>query len=92
MGHGLHGSAMTTEAIRRAMQQRQASLRALAKRYGINPRWSPNGRTETPSPNAGAGRSYRAVGSGRAVLGDKAPRPKKNPAMRWQGEVSPLSV
>ena len=36
MGQVLHGSARTTEAIRRAIQHSQASLRALAKRYGIN--------------------------------------------------------
>jgi hypothetical protein len=32
----LHGSATMTEAIRRAIQHSQASLRTLAKRYGIN--------------------------------------------------------
>jgi len=32
----LHGSATTTEAIRRAIQHGQESPRALAKRYGIN--------------------------------------------------------
>jgi hypothetical protein len=37
MGQVLHGSATTTEAIRRAIQHSQESLRALAKRYGINP-------------------------------------------------------
>jgi transposase len=36
MGQVLHGGATTTEAIRRAIQNSQASLRALAKRYGIN--------------------------------------------------------
>jgi transposase InsO family protein len=36
MGQVLHGSATTTEAIRRAIQNSQASLRALSKRYGIN--------------------------------------------------------
>jgi transposase-like protein len=36
MGQILHGSATTTEAIRRAIQNSQASLRALSKRYGIN--------------------------------------------------------
>lgn len=36
MGQILHGSATTTEAIRRATQNSQASLRVLAKRYGIN--------------------------------------------------------
>ena len=36
MGQILHGSATTTEAVRRAIQHSQESLRALAKRYGIN--------------------------------------------------------
>ncbi len=36
MGQVLRGSATTTEAIRRAIQHSEASLRALAKRYGIN--------------------------------------------------------
>jgi transposase len=36
MGQVLHGSATTTEAVRRAIQHSQASLRTLAKRYGVN--------------------------------------------------------
>jgi transposase InsO family protein len=36
MGQIPHGSATTTEAVRRAIQHSQASLRELAKRYGIN--------------------------------------------------------
>lgn len=38
MGQVLHGSATTTEAIRRAIQNSQESLRTLAKRHGINPK------------------------------------------------------
>src|SRR5436305_7915668 len=38
MGQVLHGSAPTTEAVRRAIQHSQASLRTLAKRYGIDPK------------------------------------------------------
>ncbi len=38
MGQVLHGCATTTEAIRRAIQNSQESLRALASRYGINPK------------------------------------------------------
>ena len=38
MGQVLHGSATTTEAVRRAIQCSQESLRILAKRYGINPK------------------------------------------------------
>jgi transposase InsO family protein len=36
MGQVLHGSATTTEAVRRAIQHSQESLRGLSKRYGIN--------------------------------------------------------
>ena len=36
MGQVLHGSATTTEAVRRAIQHSQESLRALSKRYGVN--------------------------------------------------------
>jgi transposase InsO family protein len=36
MGQILHGSATTTEAVRRAIQHSQESLRALSSRYGIN--------------------------------------------------------
>lgn len=38
MGQILHRSATTTEAIRRAIQNSQESLRTLAKHYGINPK------------------------------------------------------
>ncbi|MFY9290052.1 MAG: IS481 family transposase, partial [Methylorubrum rhodinum] len=37
MGQVLHGSARTTEAVRRAIQLRQESVRAAAKRYGVSP-------------------------------------------------------
>ena len=36
MGQILHGCATTTEAVRRAIQNSQESLRGLAERYGIN--------------------------------------------------------
>jgi transposase InsO family protein len=38
MGQILHGSATTTEAVRRAIQHSQKSIRALASQYGINPK------------------------------------------------------
>lgn len=38
MGQILHGSARTTEATRRAIQNSQESLRVLAAKYGINPK------------------------------------------------------
>ncbi len=49
MGQLLHGSATTTEAIRRAIQTRQESVRALARRYGVSPttvqKWRQRGTT-----------------------------------------------
>ena len=49
MGQVLHGSATTTEAVRRAIQHSQESLRALARRYGINQKtvakWKKRGST-----------------------------------------------
>ena len=38
MGQVLHRSATTTEAVRRAIQHSQESMRALARRHGINPK------------------------------------------------------
>jgi hypothetical protein len=38
MGQILHASATTTGVVRRAIQRSSDSLRALAKRYGINPK------------------------------------------------------
>ncbi len=37
MGQVLHGSARTTEAVRRAIQLRQESVRELARRFGVSP-------------------------------------------------------
>ena len=36
MGQVLHGCARTTEAVRRAIQNSQESLRTLAARHGVN--------------------------------------------------------
>src|SRR4051794_14956830 len=38
MGQVLHGSARTTAAVRRAIQQSQESLRVRAKRHSLNPK------------------------------------------------------
>ena len=47
MGQVLHGSATTTEAVRRAIQHSQESLRSLAKRYGVNPKTIAKWRART---------------------------------------------
>jgi hypothetical protein len=44
MGQVLHGCARTTEAVRRAIQHSQESLRALARRHGVNPKIIANWR------------------------------------------------
>ena len=36
MGQILHGSATTTEIVRRAIQHSEESLRSLAKRHSVN--------------------------------------------------------
>lgn len=38
MGQVLHGSARTTEAVRRAIQHSRASLRDLVRRFVVNPK------------------------------------------------------
>lgn len=37
MAQALHGCARTTEAVRRAIQQSEESIRILARRHGISP-------------------------------------------------------
>src|SRR5918998_816137 len=55
MGQVLHGSARTTAAVRRAIQHSQASLRALAKRYGINPKTVAKGKRRTSAADQRTG-------------------------------------
>ncbi len=65
MGQVLHGSATTTEAARRAIQNSQESLRALSKRHGINPKtvakWKK--RTSTADLPTGPKGMSRVVGA-----------------------------
>jgi IS30 family transposase len=55
MGQVLHGSGTTTEAVRRAIQRSQESVRALARRYGVSPttiqKW--RGRSTTADAKMG---------------------------------------
>src|SRR3954451_22599504 len=55
MGQVLHGSATTTEAVRRALQLRQESVRAAAKRYGISPTTVQKWRARQTSTDARMG-------------------------------------
>ena len=55
MGQILHGSATTTEAIRRAMQNSEESLRVLSARYGINQKTVAKWRKRTSVPDLPTG-------------------------------------
>ena len=55
MGQVLHSSATTTEAVRRAIQNSQESLRALAARHGINPKTVQKWRKRTNVQDAPMG-------------------------------------
>src|ERR687894_2185475 len=55
MGQVLHGSATTTEAVRRAIQLRQESVRALAKRFGVTPTTVQKWRKRTTTADAKMG-------------------------------------
>ena len=57
MGQVLHGSATTTAAVRRAIQHSQESLRALAKRYGINPKTVAKGKKRTSTGDRKTGQT-----------------------------------
>ena len=57
MGQILHGSATTTEAIRRAIQDSQESLIALSRRYGVNPKTVAKWRRRTIVSDAKTGPS-----------------------------------
>ena len=57
MDHVLHGSATTTEAVRRAIQHSQESLRVLARRYGINQKTVAEWKRRTPVADIPAGLS-----------------------------------
>ena len=51
MGQILHRSATTTEAIRRAIQHSQESLRTLSRRHGINPKTVAKWRKRSSTAN-----------------------------------------
>ncbi len=55
MGQVLHGSARTTEAVRRAIQRSEESVRALAGRYGISPTTVQKWRKRTHATDAPMG-------------------------------------
>ncbi len=61
MGQVLHRSATTTEAVRRAIQHSQESLRALAQRHGINPKTVAKWKKRESTADRRAGSSSRKL-------------------------------
>ena len=55
MGQVLHGSARTTPAVRRLIQQSPESLQSLATRHGINPKTVAKWRSRTTTADAPMG-------------------------------------
>jgi hypothetical protein len=66
MGQVLHGCATTTEAVRRAIQNSQKSLRALAAHYGINQKTVPKWRKRSSVADLPTGLVHRAFDRGRS--------------------------
>ena len=52
MGQVLHGSARTTQAIRRSIQRSQESLQTLAKRHRMDPKTLAKWRKRTSTSEA----------------------------------------
>lgn len=59
MGQILHGSATTTEAVRRAIQNSQESIRTLARRHGLNPKTVAKWKRRTTTADAKMGPRQR---------------------------------
>jgi len=68
MGQLLHGSARTTEAVRRAIQHSEESVRALAGRYGISPTTVQKWRKRTHVSDAPMGRRPFLTTEGEAMV------------------------
>ena len=55
MGQVLHGCARTTQAVRRAIQLQQESVRDLARRFGVSPTTIQKWRKRTTITDAAMG-------------------------------------
>ena len=74
MGQILHGSATTTEAIRRAIQNSEASLRALSARYGINQKTVAKWRKRTSVADLPTGPKGDQSGPSKGRLAFRTPK------------------
>src|SRR5918912_734284 len=61
MGDLLHGCARTTPRLRAELQRSQASTRALARRYGLNPKTVAKWRRRTTTADAPMGPPRRST-------------------------------
>ena len=61
MGQVLYSSATTTEAVRRAIQNSQASIRTLAKQYGLNPKKVAKWKKKCPRSRCSNGTKAKTV-------------------------------
>jgi hypothetical protein len=84
MGQILHASAATTGVVRRAIQRSSDSLRALSKRYGINPKTAPKWKKRTGARESSHGSAHPALdGARRRRRGGGRPRFAATERCRW---------
>ena len=88
MGQVLHGSARTTEAVCRAIQHSQESLRALAKRYGVNQKTIAKWKRRTATAGAAIG---PVAATSPARLSVPALIGVRKKSMGWSGPCRPRS-
>jgi hypothetical protein len=84
MGQILHASAATTGIVRRAIQRSSDSLRALSKRYGINPKTAPKWKKRTSARGFSHGSAHPALdGAQHRRRGGGRPRFAATERCRW---------
>jgi transposase len=84
MGQILHASAATTGVVRRAIQRSSDSLRALSKRYGINPKTVAKWKKRTGARGYSHGSARAALdGARRRRRGGDRPRFAATERCRW---------
>src|SRR3712207_7707633 len=83
MGAGLHGSARTTPRVRAELQASQEGTRALAARYGLNPKtvakWRSRPRPAAPPLRPGRAPNPVLTHGGGGILLELPPPPLPPP-------------
>ena len=84
MGQILHGSATTTGGVRRAIQSSSDGLRALVKRYAINPKTVAKWKKRTGARRSSHGSAHPALdGAQHRRRGGGRPRFAATERFRW---------